>query len=154
MKRYDVVVPFPCGLPTELTSNIKIITRAVKRGSELNIPIFADGDLPAVSYQGCILSEKVSGRSTTLKLIKLRLVPEAKKNRWKNILVVAESHHATRCVRDLKKLGFCAEADNWQENLCDLASEAWWTRRLEFLLPREIILRLLPWRIYEWLAMK
>ncbi|MDP3935127.1 MAG: hypothetical protein Q8Q46_02855 [Candidatus Giovannonibacteria bacterium] len=104
------------------------------------------------------MSEKIPGRSTTLKFIKLRFVLEAKKNNWKNILVVAEPHHAKRCVRDLKKLGFNAEADDYfrihGESLCDLDSEQWWTRHLILLLPREIILRLLPWQIYKWITMR
>ena len=137
----DVIVPFLFGLPTSLLGNLNIVKRAEELGKELNIPV-SEIDV----------SERMS---STFKFVKA-LASVADRNGWKKILVVAAPDHAWRCVRDLKKLGFEAEADDYFSKngilLYDKNSEQWWTRSRFLFWLREVPIFLLPFWLYDKIA--
>lgn len=154
MKKYDVVAPFLYGLPTTLDSNLEIDKRAKERSRTLDIPIFDELTFAAKTglADGMDTSEWTS---STLKYVKA-LAIAAKKPCWKKVLVIAAPDHAWRCVRDLKKLGFEAEADDYfLKNgmmFYNKKSKQWWTRsRWQFWL-REAPLRFLPFWLYNLIA--
>ena len=151
MKKYDVVVPFAFGLPSELKSNEEILKRAALLGKELDLPVFAECVFLA-KYPEVQLVQSDGCYSSTLKLVKA-LAEKAKQTEWKSVLVVAQPSHARRCVRDLKRFGFNAEADSYflerSMYLYDKKSLQWQTRSAWQFWLREAPLRLLPWRLYS-----
>lgn len=98
---------------------------------------------------------------STLKLVKaFRNLNKNRCENWKKVLVIAAPMHIKRCVRDLRKMGFDAYEDEYLKEKYDLPSvwwyhhnsTQWWTRSALLWWPREIFLRLLPWKIYEWIS--
>lgn len=154
MKKYDVVVPFAFGLPPELKSNEEILKRAALLGKALRLPVFAECVF-AAKYPEVELAQSGGSYSSTLKLVKA-LAKRAEETNWKNVLVVAQPNHAKRCVRDLKRFGFNAVADQYfaanNMPLYDKKSLQWQTRSAWQFWLREIPLRLLPWWLYDKIA--
>ncbi|QQG42851.1 MAG: hypothetical protein HYW15_01435 [Candidatus Giovannonibacteria bacterium] len=152
--KYDVVVPFAFGLPSELGSNEEILKRAALLGKESGLPVFAECVF-STKYPEVQLAQSDGCYSSTLKLVKA-LADRAKKRGWRNVLVVAQPHHAKRCIRDLGRFGFNAEADcHFCVNgmyLYDKKSLQWQTRSAWQFWLREAPLRLLPWWLYSRIA--
>lgn len=173
-KDFDVIFAFAFGSPENLISNHNIAERAkeIYYDYSQNIPLMTQTDIAfspllyderknylknlwLLDFVGCHRNNHFS----TLKLIK-RFKEYAEINNWKKVLVIAAPMHSKRCVRDLKKMGFDAYEDKYLREKYSMASIWWyhhkstqfWTRSGLYWWPREIILRLLPWKIYEWIS--
>lgn len=122
------------------------------------IPIFTQNDV--VKYYNkedkksvtiFIAEEQEDSYLSTLKIVK-QFKNEAIKQNWKNVLVVAHSNHVCRCVRDLKKHGFVITAKKCPSIYWNKNDSQVWVRNPLFWWTREIILRILPFHLYEWLC--
>ena len=151
--RYDVVVAFAGGLPPELETNVKIAERASWLGYALNLPVFGEGALPKCHANIQLAPKEKS--PTTIKFVE-RFAEEAKKRGWKSTLVVATPYYDARAARDLRMFGFEAKVDKHLRHALlrpyNKHSQQWRNRHAIIFWPREVLLRLLPWRIYKWAA--
>ena len=148
--KYDVVAAFSFGLPISsavnraLNERAEVLSRrkkiAVMKETEFVLGLGWDDNKGASKWV-----------SSTLKFSKYL----ASKG-FHNVLVVAALDHAPRCVRDLKKLGLKAEADNCFKDvgkLCYYADSLQLFTRVRWrFLTRQFIINLLPWWIYEKIA--
>lgn len=166
-KNCDVIFIFAFGSPKELASNQILAQRGIDlyQSYDKQVPIVTQKDIPLSSESNhhlYFLDSDIKGYCCTLKLIKI-FSSLAKSNDWKKVLVVAAPMHIKRCVRDLMKLGFEICEDTYILNIksinankkykfYSINSAQIWTRDPLFFWFREIPLRLLPWKIYEWIS--
>lgn len=168
-KDFDVIFAFAFGSPADLISNCNIAERAknIFEDSEEIKPLLTQKDIVnafPLFYKRrhrkiFIGDDHKTEYLSTLKLIK-KFNKLAEENNWKKVLVIAAPMHATRCVRDLRKMGFDAYEDKYLKEHYNMALIWWyhhnsaqfWTRSGLFWWSREIILRMLPWKIYEWIS--
>lgn len=163
-REFDVIFAFAFGSPENLFSNHLLAERAVgarKRDYLGIIPIVTQMDIarakPLIGEKGVFVVDDKErygefGYPSTLKLVKRFYNFNKNENRnWEKVLVVATPMHATRCVMDLRKMGFDAYEDEYLRehyNLSsvwwyDRSSDQWWTRSSLFWWSREIPLRIL-----------
>lgn len=176
-ENYDVIFAFSFGSPEDLISNHNIAKRAKKIFEDCfktKFLISQKDIIFANPFKGCLKMDKnkiliniyildinMKGYPNTLKLIN-EFAELAKKNNWKKVLVIAAPMHAKRCVKDLRKMGFNAYEDKYLRKQYNFSSIWWynhnstqtWTRSGLYWWSREIILRLLPWKIYEWITLR
>lgn len=171
-KDFDVIFAFAFGSPGDLLSNYNIAERArtVFEDSDTQIPLITQKDVIFANFplmymrrhpQIFITDDRKIGYPSSLKLIKT-IVKIAGERNWKKVLVIAAPMHMKRCVRDLRKLGFDAYEDEYLKTHYNMPSIWWyhhnstqfWTRSGLYWWPREIILRCLSWKIYEWIALR
>lgn len=144
---YDVVVVFACGEPGTLEGNIALSRHGAWLRTAKGLLVFDQ-----MVFLNMWPKLGNAEHQTTLKFVKAFSL-EARKQAWKRVLVVAAPDHAPRCVRDLRKCGFEAEADYCFQEMEKLffssLSEQWWTRRRWVCVLREYILLSLPWWFYK-----
>ncbi|MBI5401494.1 hypothetical protein HZB05_01550 [Candidatus Wolfebacteria bacterium] len=156
MKKPDVVVAFAFSKEGNANKDLAIYARYI--ATEYGVPIFTQTDIskhlpPTVTV---FTAEEGEKYLSTLG-VSISFAEVAKKKNWRKPFIIAAPCHSWRCQRDLKKIGFQVVSDDylrayyfkfwyapkdrqiWVHNPC-----IWWFR--------EIILRLMPWKLYSKIA--
>lgn len=154
MNKPDVILAFGFSREGEANQHIAISAKVCLRKYE--IPIFTQNDVAQhlSDVRPIIVVEEGKRYLSTLGIV-LAFITLAQKRGWKRVFVVAAPPHIWRCVRDLQKMGFevfddrfyfqTAYQKSFWYNRKD--SQPWVRGPLRWWL-REIILRVLPWKVY------
>lgn len=117
-----------------------------------NLPVYTQQDLGVilklnsgiVLFMACQAGDYLS----SLAIIE-QFAQAAKVNGWKTVKLVAASQHIWRCVRDLKEVLPEVYVDKIPVETAYLPDiQPWVTSPLRWWM-RELIIRLLPWRLYK-----
>ncbi len=144
------MIAFGCVAPDALLPNQLLYERAREFGKKYSLPVILQGEFTT--------QMRIEGYVSTLRLLGvIRRVTQKNGVRWKRILIVASPDHTPRVLRDARLCGFWkAEADDYfvgrEAEFFSPLSNQWWTRSRWLFLPRELILRHMPWELYRRIA--
>lgn len=162
MEKPDIILAF--GFGTEGEPNRYIALYAKDCSRRYGVKVFTEEYvmpyLKDISGMGVVFFAEREGRHlSTFRIIdSFKNSAYVRRNHCKRVLLIAAPCHRGRCIRDLRKFGFEVIEDqsvmksfrtmNWYNR----DDPMFWVWNSFFWWWREIILRLLPWKIYSRIA--
>lgn len=164
----DVILTLAFGFPPDLKMNKLLARETEKVVMKLKVPAFIERDIPVDLDIISMAGEKIEiyGRNIPAYLPCLKIMISFRdwwmKNDegWQSVLLLVAPPYRKRCIRDLKRVmpdiivliepfefidrGF------WFSS----SSSQWWTRSRWPWMFREVLISILPWKVYEWLSLR
>lgn len=128
------------------------LKRQVERLANKGYPVYTQHDLGVILELklgvSLLMAHQPGDHISSLAIIE-QFAQAAKVNNWKVVKLVAARQHLWRCARDLEKILPEVDIDKIPVEVDYLPDiQSWVTSPLRWWM-RELIIRLLPWRLYK-----